>query len=162
VLICDDSLITRKMIRRSLEQQKIGCHYDQAGDGVELLSIICPAAGREQEESSGEGRRGSRSKQAPPPTHPPRHPGKYKVQPDPAILKTYDVIIVDKSMPLLNGDVATARLRECGYDGVVLGLTGNALVEDLKSFCDMGANFAFSKPLNMDKFKQVLEEYCVS
>jgi CheY-like chemotaxis protein len=76
-------------------------------------------------------------------------------------MKTYDIIVIDKSMPLMDGDVATAKLREWGYDGLIFGLTGNALAEDLKSFCDMGANYAFSKPLNMEQFIKTLQEYYV-
>jgi CheY-like chemotaxis protein len=59
----------------------------------------------------------------------------------------------------MDGDVATAKLREWGYEGLIIGLTGNALEEDLKSFCDKGANYAFSKPLNMEQFAKTVQKY---
>jgi signal transduction histidine kinase len=148
IMIVDDSVITRKMLQRSLGQHNIGRTFEQAGDGVELLNIIRASNddSMRSTESSGRSARGSK---------------KYRVRPSfsTIIVKSYDIIVMDKSMPLMDGDVATAKLREWGYEGLIIGLTGNALEEDLKSFCDMGANYAFSKPLNMEQFLKTVKEY---
>jgi CheY-like chemotaxis protein len=148
IMIVDDSVITRKMLQRSLGQHNIGSTYEQAGDGVELLNIIRASNddSMRSTESSGRSVRGSR---------------KYRVRPSfsTIIVKSYDIIVIDKSMPLMDGDVATAKLREWGYEGLIIGLTGNALEEDLKSFCDKGANYAFSKPLNMEQFAKTVQKY---
>jgi signal transduction histidine kinase len=156
IMIVDDSLISRKMLQRSMEQHNVGGTHDQAGDGVELLNMIriCNNNNDAEDDLRGSGNGNDRqtSKKK-----------KYRVHPSftPTIMKTYDIIVIDKSMPLMDGDVATAKLREWGYDGLIFGLTGNALAEDLKSFCDMGANYAFSKPLNMEQFIKTLQEYYV-
>jgi signal transduction histidine kinase len=149
VMIVDDSLISRKMLQRALDQNNIGGEYDQSGDGVELLNTI-QACNDDNISQSSNNHKSSRIGS-----------NKDRVYPSfsPTIAKTYDIIVVDKSMPLMDGDVATAKLREWGYEGLIFGLTGNALEEDLKSFCDMGANYAFSKPLDMEKFVKTLQKY---
>jgi CheY-like chemotaxis protein len=159
IMIVDDSMISRKMLQRSMEQHNVGGTHDQAGDGVELLNMIRICNNNNDAEddlrgSSGNGNDGQKSNGS---------SKKYRVHPSftPTVMKTYDIIVIDKSMPLMDGDVATAKLREWGYDGLIFGLTGNALAEDLKSFCDLGANYAFSKPLNMEQFIKTLQEYYV-
>ena len=159
IMIVDDSLISRKMLQRSMEQHNVGGTHDQAGDGVELLNMIRICNNNNDAEddlrgSRGNGNDGQKSNGS---------SKKYRVHPSftPTVMKTYDIIVIDKSMPLMDGDVATAKLREWGYDGLIFGLTGNALAEDLKSFCDLGANYAFSKPLNMEQFIKTLQEYYV-
>ena len=173
VMIVDDSRITRKMVRRALEQYDIGGSFSEVGDGVELLDLMCPAVSQVEPYTAGTGTgieagieagsvlSGSGGRSAGGGAN-----NKYKIhptlQPQPSVLlKTYDIILMDKSMPLLNGDVATARLRELGYTGLIIGLTGNVLPEDLEEFCKMGANYAFSKPLDMEKFHQIMNDYFV-
>lgn len=166
IMIVDDSSITRKMLQRTFQHHQIGGTFSQACDGVELLNIMCPSVMEGQESgtsptlsSNRDERKMSSSKKSLL-----QNDSKCKIHPsllpEPSVLlKSYDIIIMDKCMPLLNGDVATAKLRELGYQGLIFGLTGNALPEDLQDFCDMGANFAFSKPLDMKMFLQILDEY---
>jgi signal transduction histidine kinase/CheY-like chemotaxis protein len=155
IMICDDSLITRKMLQRSLKQHRIGGTFTQTADGAELLSMICLP------EQVGDVEGGGITATVAPPTSKRgilKGNKNYQIHPS-VIMKEYDIIVMDKSMPQLNGDVATAKLRELGYDGIILGLTGNALAEDLQDFCKMGANFAFSKPLDMEKFIKTIKDY---
>jgi CheY-like chemotaxis protein len=42
VLIVDDSVLSRRMMRRTLRQRGIGASVEEAGDGLELLSLLCP------------------------------------------------------------------------------------------------------------------------
>ena len=50
---------------------------------------------------------------------------------------------------VLNGPDATYKLRQLGYEGTVLGVTGNALVEDCDYFKWKGADDVLPKPVSL-------------
>ena len=52
-------------------------------------------------------------------------------------------------MPKLNGPDATAVLRQRGYTGTILGVTGNVLQEDVDYFISKGADDVLPKPVSM-------------
>ena len=67
----------------------------------------------------------------------------------------FDVILMDNQMPNMMGHEATKILRaELRYSGMILGVTGNALAEDIRSFISYGANTVILKPLTAEKFIQ--------
>ena len=45
-----------------------------------------------------------------------------------------------------------------GYRGVVIGITGNALPEDLHTFRDHGANLVLTKPLTNAKLLDAMQQ----
>ena len=45
-----------------------------------------------------------------------------------------DVILMDSEMPKMNGPSATKVMRNIGYRGLIIGLTGNALQADIEYF----------------------------
>jgi CheY-like chemotaxis protein len=47
---------------------------------------------------------------------------------------TYDAILMDFVMPNMDGPTATKQIRELGYNGLIFGVTGNALQSDLEFF----------------------------
>ena len=47
---------------------------------------------------------------------------------------------MDHSMPVMDGATATRRLREKGLTIPIIGVTGNALEEDINTFIQAGAN----------------------
>jgi CheY-like chemotaxis protein len=67
-----------------------------------------------------------------------------------------DTILMDFEMPLLTGPEAT-KIWEMGYKGIIIGVTGNVLEEDVKFFKDHGADQVFSKPVSMEIIKAYLE-----
>lgn len=77
-------------------------------------------------------------------------------------LATYDTILMDYEMPVLNGPDAAARLREKGCTALIIGVTGNALEEDVKYFKAQGANGVLAKPVKMkllnDLWSQLLSQ----
>ena len=65
----------------------------------------------------------------------------------------FDVILMDNQMPKLMGHEATRILRhELHFEGLILGVTGNALDDDIRNFIAQGADQVVLKPLTQDKF----------
>ena len=72
--------------------------------------------------------------------------------------KPYDIILMDSEMPNMNGPEATKYIKtELGYTGLVIGVTGNALPEDISDFCAHGADDVLVKPIKISQFRRVLD-----
>jgi CheY-like chemotaxis protein len=61
---------------------------------------------------------------------------------------TYDAILIDDSMPEMRGPEAVKIVRGRGYDGLIIGITGNTGKEEIDYFIAQGANTVLQKPLN--------------
>ena len=68
--------------------------------------------------------------------------------------RKYDAIFMDVVMPVMNGLIATAKIRKLGYTGLIVGLTGNALRKDQEEFKEAGASFVLTKPLKMAELRE--------
>ena len=53
----------------------------------------------------------------------------------------------------MQGTKAAAAMRELGYSGIIIGLTGHALAEDQEEFLRHGVDVVMSKPFEFDVFK---------
>uniref|UniRef100_A0A7N0VAI8 Response regulatory domain-containing protein n=1 Tax=Kalanchoe fedtschenkoi TaxID=63787 RepID=A0A7N0VAI8_KALFE len=71
---------------------------------------------------------------------------------------TYDLILMDMEMPVMNGLEATKALREMGITCTIVGVTSREEEVDVEAFIKAGANKCLVKPLNIKKLKLVLEE----
>jgi len=71
----------------------------------------------------------------------------------------YDCILVDYEMPVMNGPEACKAIREMGYTGFVVGVTGNLLAEDIGYFIDCGADSVLPKPFKYKVLEQLLVEH---
>ena len=79
-----------------------------------------------------------------------------------AMTSTYDLIIMDVQMPIMDGLTATRKLRAEGYEGPIAILTANALKEDKDKCLNAGANEYLTKPIQVTKFFKVLKTYLQS
>jgi len=62
--------------------------------------------------------------------------------------RTFDFILMDFVMIKMNGpDAASIMRKELKYDGIIIGVTGNALPDDIDRFITCGANEVLLKPL---------------
>ena len=71
-------------------------------------------------------------------------------------LPLYDVIIMDYVMPNTDGPTATREIRALGYSGIIIGVSGNALAEDVDLFLSSGANKVLPKPVQMEDLMDIL------
>jgi CheY-like chemotaxis protein len=73
----------------------------------------------------------------------------------------FDLICLDASMPVMDGYEAAALIRDMGFGGLVLGVTGNALAVDQARFVAAGVNAVITKPVSMDALVAAVAEFQV-
>ena len=61
-------------------------------------------------------------------------------------------------MPGMCGAEAIRKIRNLGYEGLIVGVTGNALEEDADEFNASGADAVMVKPFDAAVFQKILEE----
>ncbi len=77
---------------------------------------------------------------------------------------TFDLILMDINMPVLDGIEAFKQIREYEKENhlkkiPIIALTANAIKGDKEEFLDIGMDDYLSKPINMDKLKEKFDEY---
>lgn len=90
------------------------------------------------------------------------HDGKMGV--DLATRHRFDVILMDISMPVMDGKTATRKIREgtgLSSDVPIVALTANALVEEEEAFLRDGMNRVLTKPLEPEALHRTLSEICL-
>jgi signal transduction histidine kinase/DNA-binding response OmpR family regulator len=73
----------------------------------------------------------------------------------------FDAVLMDEEMPRMNGLDATRVIRQkeisTGEHIIVIGLTGNATMEDERKGLEAGMDAFLGKPIQMDKLYRTLE-----
>lgn len=73
---------------------------------------------------------------------------------------TYDAVLMDVMMPVLNGYDATRMIRTSGHPEAqsipIIAMTANAFVKDVQDALDAGMNAHIAKPINMETLKNTL------
>jgi signal transduction histidine kinase len=67
-----------------------------------------------------------------------------------------DLVLMDVQMPDLDGVGATRQLREAGFGGSIVALSGNAMASDRRQCLDAGFDDFVSKPIRRDQLFDVL------
>ena len=68
-----------------------------------------------------------------------------------------DLVLMDYQMPVMDGPTAARKMRDLGFTGVIIGITGNALASDLECFLSRGANKVLTKPVNLNGLEDAFE-----
>ena len=70
----------------------------------------------------------------------------------------YDLILMDYQMPKMDGPTAIRNIRELGYQGKIVGLTGNILGSEIETMQSSGANRVLSKPVKHAQLESLMLE----
>ena len=76
-----------------------------------------------------------------------------------ALSRSYDLILMDVQMPIMDGLTATKKLRREGYKIPIVIITANALKEDRDKCLTAGADDYLTKPVDVRHFYKVLQTY---
>ncbi len=75
---------------------------------------------------------------------------------------TYDMILMDVQMPVMNGYEATRRIRACGHPEAgaipIVAMTANTFAEDVRNALDAGMDGHLAKPIDMPTVRRVVGE----
>lgn len=69
----------------------------------------------------------------------------------------FDAVLMDNSMPVMNGTDAAVTMREIGYTGLIFGITGNAFQKDIDEFMLCGVDDVLIKPITAENFTDIME-----
>ena len=72
---------------------------------------------------------------------------------------SYDLVLMDIQMPLLNGYEATQMIREFNSKIPIVALSANAMKEQREKSIEVGMNAHLSKPIEFEKLYSVLYEF---
>ena len=136
VLVVDDSRSNRvllaSIVKRCMPAAWEGTRVLQASDGVHALEVV--------EQEMGEGR---------------------SVAGD-GVECPVRLVLLDFSMPRMSGPEMVRRMRADGRESVrgipVVGVTGNALPEDVDHFKECGAEQVLLKPVSVGGIREVLRD----
>src|SRR5690554_717696 len=73
--------------------------------------------------------------------------------------ESFDLILMDIQMPVMNGRDATQAIREAGINTPIIALTANVMAEDIAEYRMAGCNEHLAKPIDKQRFYDVLARY---
>mmetsp|Transcript_34898 Transcript_34898/g.35540 ORF Transcript_34898/g.35540 Transcript_34898/m.35540 type:complete len:99 (+) Transcript_34898:2-298(+) len=65
---------------------------------------------------------------------------------------------MDSIMPMMGGLEATRCIRHLGYNGIIIGVTGNISSDEIQDFLNHGADAVLSKPLDIASYDLVVDK----
>lgn len=76
-----------------------------------------------------------------------------------ATRESWDLILMDIQMPVMNGRDAACAIREAGINTPVVALTANVMAEDLEDYREAGCDDYLAKPIDKRRFYEMLARY---
>lgn len=76
---------------------------------------------------------------------------------DRALTNVYDLVLLDIEMPVLDGFQAVRKLRDAGYVGNIVAVTGKTAPDDEQRCLDAGFSSYLPKPLDRDRLASLIQ-----
>jgi signal transduction histidine kinase/DNA-binding response OmpR family regulator len=79
------------------------------------------------------------------------------------VLASYDVVLIDMQMPVMDGLAATREIRKRGeFSNLpIVAMTANAFAEDRRKCIEAGMNGFVTKPIDPDALWKELKQFCI-
>ena len=73
--------------------------------------------------------------------------------------ESFDLILMDIQMPIMDGRDATVAIREAGNNTPIIAVTANVMAQDVAEYKDAGCTEILPKPIERQAFYDVLKRY---
>jgi len=80
---------------------------------------------------------------------------------DVALHGSFDLILMDVYMPVMDGCEATRVLLRSGLSTPIVAMTANVLTDDRAAYLEAGMVDTVAKPMDRARLRQVIERHCV-
>lgn len=78
---------------------------------------------------------------------------------DCCIAKTYDLVLMDCQMPVMNGFEASRAIRKIAGNVPIIALTGDVMAEDTARCLAAGMNDVTHKPINFSELNLIIQKW---
>jgi PAS domain S-box-containing protein len=75
---------------------------------------------------------------------------------DMAAAQTFDLILMDSQMPVMDGLEATRRLRQKGFTAPIIGVSAGAMQDERQAALDAGASDYILKPVQLEALRSAI------
>lgn len=72
---------------------------------------------------------------------------------------SFDMVLMDIMMPVMDGIQATAAIREKGNQIPIIAMTANVMKEEIDLCYQVGMNGHLNKPIDIDRLYEILNQY---
>lgn len=76
--------------------------------------------------------------------------------------RIFDIILMDQEMPVMDGNECSRLITELDKNSIIIGLTGNALIEQKDEFIKNGAKEVYEKPITKEKLIELFNKYLLN
>ncbi|XP_073299193.1 two-component response regulator 24-like [Primulina huaijiensis] len=72
--------------------------------------------------------------------------------------KSFDLVLMDMEMPIMDGPTATKELRAMGVTNMIVGVTSCSMESETQAFIRAGVDGCIKKPLSIDAVNNMMND----